>query len=480
MSLKNIYTVCNRPEYDGLTVTGYRQYLLMIITAFTGMLIAVTIAGPIIIPVGAFEVLAVITPFRDGVTVINLPPIGEIRADTHLYFFELNLTLMNVDVEALSLSANRAPCLDSWLDELMAEARRGFIRIISGISLVTFLAGSLLTFFLCPRPLCRKFWQGGVLAVMFFALFLTVTLIIPYDLAAFEAPQYSGLLGAAPWAMNFFESGISAVQSMSEQLQSVTGNIFYLFRHFEKLDPVETASSLKVLHVSDIHNNPAAVDFILRVVEQFRIDLVLDTGDITDYGTPLETELVSKVAEIPVPYVLIPGNHDSPAVVNILGEAGIMVLDNEIREIKGLTIGGIADPAAYSSETVSVEKDEADRYMAFVKEKFLRKGRDDLDIIMIHDPSMAGQIMDLAPLILAGHTHRAGAKREKGTLIINPGTTGASGIRGLNNLQQASYGMCILHFRADEKGKLFLSAGDFITIPQISGGFRLERVLFNK
>ena len=50
-----------------------------------------------------------------------------------------------------------------------------------------------------------------------------------------------------------------------------------------------------------------------QVVDQFDVDAVLDTGDITDWGSEPENRLITSVGTLDVPYVYIRGNHDSAA-----------------------------------------------------------------------------------------------------------------------------------------------------------------------
>ena len=56
---------------------------------------------------------------------------------------------------------------------------------------------------------------------------------------------------------------------------------------FSRMDSLASTeeSVVRVLHVSDIHNNPVAFDFMEQIINNFNVDFVIDTGDITDYGT---------------------------------------------------------------------------------------------------------------------------------------------------------------------------------------------------
>jgi 3',5'-cyclic AMP phosphodiesterase CpdA len=60
---------------------------------------------------------------------------------------------------------------------------------------------------------------------------------------------------------------------------------------------------LRVLHISDLHLNPTAYDIVESVVEQFGVDVVVDTGDSTDLGTTAELPYVDAIGRLDVPYV---------------------------------------------------------------------------------------------------------------------------------------------------------------------------------
>ncbi len=452
------------------------EWLKLFLFSIIGMLFAVSFFNTTRIFAGPFDIMLSLTPFQQGNTVINLPPIGEIKAYTHWFFFQFNITLLNIDIDVLSNNANDLKHMDTWIEELMWGARKGIILFGLHCMLAAFAGGAILTHLFCPSKISHRFWKGGGIAVLCFLLIIAITIVIPFNTAAFDSPQYYGMLSTAPWAMNFFDMGIAAVESLSEQLKTMTENLFYLFEHLEQLSPVETLSSLKVLHVSDIHNNPAAVDFVGKIVNAFDIDMVIDTGDITDYGTTLEAELVSGVADLSVPYIFVPGNHDAPAVSESLRNNGVLVLENEILEVEGLSIAGIADPAYYN-DNITTPKNELEAYAE--SHRYIFEDRDHPpDILAVHDPIIGQALKNVAPVILSGHTHRIDIQQTEDNIFINAGTTGGSGIRGLNNVDDISYSMFIMYYNKDEDGNFSLSAGDLINVPQMTGGFNLERYSF--
>lgn len=456
-----------------------RSWLIEGITFITlsilGMFIAVSLLGQSRFTVDAFEVMVSLNPFHGGNSVINIPPIGEIKAATHWLPFQLEVTFLDLNLDLLSQNIEIHD-IENWQERIIHQARWAIVWFALRNLLASFLGGCLAVYFFTPFK--KHFWKGGLLSAGVFVLIAIFTLVIPFNLEAFDNPQYHGALSAAPWAMNFFDDGLVAVQSIGEQLQYITTNLAYLFENMEQLTPRETESSLKVLHVSDIHNNPAAIEFMEKAINVFDLDLVVDTGDITDYGTPLEADLVSGVGDLPVPYVFIPGNHDSPEVVEHLNDQGVIVLENEIKEIKGLRVAGITDPAASSAEKVIVEDQAAVENYARSVKPLLEEDKEKLDVLAVHKPFIGEILSDYAPVVLHGHTHQASAEETEDTIFINAGTTGASGIRGLERGEDP-YSMYILYFNPSEDNGMSLSVADFISVPQLPGGFNLQRVYFD-
>jgi hypothetical protein len=74
--------------------------------------------------------------------------------------------------------------------------------------------------------------------------------------------------------------------------------------------------------------------------------VVVDTGDITTWGTEVESTTLSRIGDLKVPYVFVRGNHDSrltQAAVAVNRNA--VVLDGDVRRVGGLVVAGIGDPA---------------------------------------------------------------------------------------------------------------------------------------
>jgi len=76
-------------------------------------------------------------------------------------------------------------------------------------------------------------------------------------------------------------------------------------------------------------------------------DILLIAGDLTDYGLPDEARVLAKeVATLRMPMAAVLGNHDlesgkADEVRQILSDAGIVVLDGDACELRGIGIAGV-------------------------------------------------------------------------------------------------------------------------------------------
>src|SRR5690606_11303943 len=109
---------------------------------------------------------------------------------------------------------------------------------------------------------------------------------------AVEEPTYQGLLVNAPAVVGEARQIADRYDEYTAQLQRLVRTVSQLYTTVSTL-PVsdDQNDTIRVLHVSDLHLNPAAFDLINTVVDQFNIDIVVDTGDLTDWGSEQEGEL---------------------------------------------------------------------------------------------------------------------------------------------------------------------------------------------
>lgn len=441
------------------------------------LLLVIHFLSPAVFSTETFEFELSLKMLGRGNTVIHLPPLGKITTRTHLPPIDLHLSLNFINLQELSDLLADTSFKKNWPTFFWEQIKGKFIRYLASFLILAFFlgAGSAM---LWPRSKLNRKEMGilgsfNVLVVILLVLFIAGF----YNIGAFNHVEYQGMLEAAPLVFNIVEKGIELVDSMGVQAAGVVENISLLQEEMDRADDV-TANSVKVLHVSDIHNNPAALDFIESILKNFQVDVIIDTGDLVDYGTVFEAQLFTDFfAELKLPYVFIPGNHDSPQVVAYLKELeGVTVLEEGSIEVAGLTIAAVADPSSYYQEATVAG--EAVVEAAAKLERIVREGSP-VDIIAAHNPDTFAYLRGNGHLLLGGHLHIPTINRHEQYIEINAGTTGASGIRGIRDMD-ITFSLVLLSFQSSlERGDLNLYAADMITIKHNPLNYSLERVLFD-
>ncbi len=198
-------------------------------------------------------------------------------------------------------------------------------------------------------------------------------------------------------------------------------------------------STLRVLFVSDLHLNPAAWDVIRSVTKQFDVEVIVDAGDLTDHGSAAENAYVEQIATLGVPYVWVRGNHDSAVTqAAVASQPNAVVLDDaEPALVGGLRFLGVGDPRFTPDKDTRDAGPPASVAQVGLRMASTRCGRRRRQVrrstwpwctTVLPPTEMDGTV----PLVLSGHYHR----REQhllpdGTLSFFQGSTGASGLRGL-------------------------------------------------
>jgi hypothetical protein len=154
------------------------------------------------------------------------------------------------------------------------------------------------------------------------------------------------LLTNAPAVVGDARKIADRYEAYRDQLQRLVANVGRIYGTVSTLPVYEPdTTTTRVLHISDMHLSLTAWSLVSTVVEQFDIDIVVDTGDITDWGQRTRGSYVASIASLHVPYIFIRGNHDSKATADAVArQPNARVLDNTVTEVDGLVIAGISDP----------------------------------------------------------------------------------------------------------------------------------------
>ena len=116
---------------------------------------------------------------------------------------------------------------------------------------------------------------------------------------ALSQPKYTGLLVNANSLIGSAQDIVARFDAYRASLEDLVANVGTLYSTISALPaPGGADDSVTLLHVSDLHLAPSGFDLMRQVVDQFRVDAVLDTGDITDWGSAPENQLIGSVGQL--------------------------------------------------------------------------------------------------------------------------------------------------------------------------------------
>ena len=460
-----------RPEQRGW-LRRFGLALAVLAVALGGVVIGTYAGGHVGTDIGPFRAQLNLTPSLTGGTTVDIPPLGALLLDSHDGPAYLTVELGALDqrrTEALiddPASISRAS--QSAVEDVRAGVMRLGLRTLASTVLATLLLAGLVF-----RNVRRTAWAGGLaLAVTASSLGLAAATIRPQ---AIEEPRYQGLLVNAPAIVGDARRIANDYTKYADQLQRLVGNVSQLYTTVSALPVYEPApGTTRVLHVSDMHLNPTGWSLIRTVVEQFNIDVVIDTGDITDWGSEPEASFVGSIGLLKKPYVYIRGNHDSAkTAAAVAQQPNAIVLNNSTTTVAGLTIAGIGDPRFTPDKNTSPAGSGLTKVVA---EQIIGAGETlattvrnsprPVDIALVHDPSSAGPLSGICPLVLAGHTHAIQVSKlpqvpgKPPTQLMVEGSTGGAGLRGLEGEKPTPLSMTVLYFDPQKQ----LQAYDDITV----------------
>lgn len=292
-----------------------------------------------------------------------------------------------------------------------------------------------------------------------------------FDVDAFEQPRFEGALERAPSIIDAARRHVDDLRGVEDRVRTLGEQLADLYAASSAIDVGAGATGeTRILHVSDLHSNPLGLEFVQRIAQSFQVDAVLDTGDLTSFGYPIEARIFELVADVPAPYLFVAGNHDSEANRAAVADfPNVRVLDSTVEEVAGVRILGIPDPSfTATNETTTAEANATKEEAAIIVRSLARAYEPDL--LAVHDLRQASRSFGEVPLIVAGHSHERRVVERRGTSAYVVGSTGAGGIGTFMFEAGLAYEAQILHFRRG-----ILMAIDYVTLQGISGDLTIER-----
>jgi predicted phosphodiesterase len=463
--------ILHRPNQPHLRILLISMILA---TAMTGAFLGVHLLGTTSYDVEGLSLNMSIEPGWHGETIIHLAPLGTMSAATHEapLVFHIQLQYIGTDLaeKILSPQGDGLSFLTN-LRENLPHHLHGFVWRQLGVA----FAGALALVIALWRPRFRHTIGAAVFGTLVFAALLGYSLKT-YDFQAFREPHYTGVISLATEIIPEPDELLKHLDEIEDQTHLLVGNIRQLFSSVNSLsilgNPEQEGDTVKVLLVSDLQSNPVGVEFIQALARHFRVDLVIDAGDLTDLGTPLETQLTEGLANFDLPYVFVPGNHDSAETIAFVDSMNnSLILDGQVVKVNGLNIFGSADPLSSRTE-VSTDPTEWNQLLDQQAQGLLQNPpQQEVDLVVVHNPRVARKLAGTYPLIVTGHTHQQSIEFTEDAVLLNPGSSGAAGVRGLYTDQVIPYSAIILYIRPGQGP----TAADTIKYDPLSDRFYIER-----
>jgi hypothetical protein len=459
------------------TTPGWRAHLThalgVLLVGVIGSAIGAALAPSTTTQVGPIQAeVSVVPSVTPGVHLL-LPPAGQVSFGTHRAPFAVQARISEVDLEdarALIDSPQQLRALQATAPE---ELRSATLRA-AGTTALCALTGALVLSLL----VYRRRWSRTAEVASAVALVLGAVGglgAFTFDPDRLAQPRFTGLLGQAPYIAGQASSLLRRLESYRSGLADIVSGITTLYATSDRLPVLSVGDDVvTVLHVSDIHLNPLGFDLTERLAKQFRVDLVVDTGDITTWGTEVESGTLARIKDVAVPYVFVRGNHDSRRTQQaVAANPNAVVLDGQVKVVKGLVLAGIGDPkftpdtkapidaipspsvptrpapspstgpSPTPSSTPSATNSPAPDWSASADPEVRAGGQlaqiidnwnathpdQPVAVAAVHEPYAVPPLLGTVPAVLAGHFHTRSVRLDvSGTRVMIEGSTGGAGI----------------------------------------------------
>lgn len=453
------------------------RVLALIVVALLGAWLGLVLGGHSNVAIGPVETRMALQPSLTGQTVVEIPPLGTLQIDSHRGLLRLDLTVQRIkenDIRAISHDPGR-------LRDMPSEVSRDFRHAVTVVALRGVLAaavGSLLLGLLVFRRLGRALAAGGISVAVFAASGLIAAATWNPD--AILEPRYTGLLSSAPSLIGTTQGIVTSFQAYRRELARLVTNVSQLYQATSHLPTYQPSpDTIRVLDVSDIHDNPAAWNVMHSLTDEFHVNFIIDSGDLTDHGSGPENAFAKEVPTFGMPYVFVKGNHDSDVTQQAVSrQKNAVVLTGKVVTVDGLRIIGAGDPRFTPNLAVQVPGEREVVAMGRQLAATAAQANPPPDIAVVHDPAAAVPLAGAVKLVLAGHLHRRLTQMlPGGTFLFVQGSTGGAGLRALQSTPPTPLECAVLYFdRATHR----LQAWDDVTLAGLGGAnVQIQRHLVN-
>ncbi|MEU0134820.1 metallophosphoesterase [Streptomyces sp. NPDC006296] len=443
----------------------WQRALGLLAVVVLGAWLGLLVVGSVRTPVGPMDTTMTLRPSMTGGTKINVSPLGALELDSHHAPVRLDVDVDQLDPERSQALVKHPERLSGLQDEVTGDVAAG-TRELAVRSCVAVVSGATALGLVVYRRPRRALAAGGLALALLAAS--GVSAYATWNPKSVLEPKFSGLLSSAPSVVGDARSIVTEFDVYQQELARLVTNVTKLYDATSTLPVYQPdPATIRVLHVSDIHLNPAAWHIIASLVEQYEIDVIIDSGDTMDHGTAAENGFLDPVEDLGAPYVWVRGNHDSRQTQEHLEKTkNAHVLDEgRTVSVAGLRIAGTGDPQFTPDRSRPVGGKAAEQLAGMRLASALRDQRragTPVDIAVAHDPDAARETDGTVPLVLAGHVHhRVNRLLPLGTRLKVEGSTGGGGLRAVQNRKPEKVRASVLYL---DRPTRHLQAWDEITL----------------
>ncbi|MDH6629832.1 putative phosphodiesterase [Streptomyces sp. LBL] len=424
---------------------------VVVLGAWLGLLVV----GNVRAPVGPMNTTMTLRPSLTGGTKINISPLGALELNSHHAPVRLDVNVDQLDPARSQALVDHPERLSGLQDEVSRDVTHGTLDLAVRSCVAVVSGATTLGLAVYRRP--RRALAAGGLALTLLAA-SGGTAYATWNPESVLEPKFSGLLSSAPSLVGNARSIVTEFDVYQKELARLVTNVTKLYDATSTLPAyAPDPSTIRVLHVSDIHLNPASWKIIASLVEQYKVDVIVDSGDTMDHGSAAENGFLDPIRDLGAPYVWVRGNHDSLTTQRYLERMkNVHVLDNGNAEtVAGLRFAGIGDPQFTpdrSSKPGAAASEElaGARLASALRDQ--RTAGTPVDLAVAHEPSAAREADGAVPMVLAGHLHHEGMEIMKyGTRLRIEGSTGGSGLRAVEGKYPDPIEASILYMDRDTR-----------------------------
>ncbi len=401
----------------------------------------------------------------------------------------LRVDLRTVDRDALERVADGGSLSIADVRADARDAIAGYLRTLIAVVALCALSLGLLTAFAVRHragPRLRYTVASAVGTTLAIAVGLVVLLPPRGEM---DTPQYYAYGADIPRALDAVAAVRRSGQALDQELDAQLVGLARLVTAPAGRTPVEGRPRLTL--ASDLHNNVITLPILERAAGS---GPVFFAGDLSDRGSPLETALVARVAEMGDPFVFVTGNHDSDRSAQELADDGAVVLTQfgrlkpgggygpVVNEVAGLRVAGYSDP--FERKAAEGYRDRFTNEITPAQQAtfatWLRQQLGNVDVVMVHEPGLIAQALEeleaappADPLVfLVGHTHEPSLDRQPNVDVINGGSIGGG---GTGNLADGSTAVGLARMSYDTADGFEPLAADLVAIDPGTGAATARR-----